>query len=180
MRIVVSGTHGSGKSTLIADFAALHPGYEVLGDPFEDLVQDAFDELSAPLFAAQLEVAAQRLLEEEAPDLIAERGPLDFVAYLTALDLLGRRGRSDAALRAGTRRAEETAHRIDLLALLPLSAATPIPVGEHEDEELRLAMNDALLDLAADAALAGAAVVEISGSPAQRLAQLEEAIVALS
>ncbi|UUE20380.1 ATP-binding protein [Microbacterium sp. J1-1] len=41
MRIVVSGTHASGKSTLIADFLAAHPDflaarpeYLSLGDPF--------------------------------------------------------------------------------------------------------------------------------------------------
>ncbi|MFC4138171.1 MULTISPECIES: hypothetical protein [unclassified Microbacterium] len=36
MRIVVSGTHASGKSTLIDAFAAEHPEYRVLPDPFED------------------------------------------------------------------------------------------------------------------------------------------------
>ena len=34
MRIVVSGTHASGKSTLIADFLAARPEYLSLGDPF--------------------------------------------------------------------------------------------------------------------------------------------------
>ena len=37
MRIVVSGTHASGKSTLIADFLGLYPGVDHLPDPFEVL-----------------------------------------------------------------------------------------------------------------------------------------------
>ena len=37
MRIVVSGTHASGKSTLISDFALRHPEFVVLPDPFEAL-----------------------------------------------------------------------------------------------------------------------------------------------
>lgn len=178
MRIVVSGTHGSGKSTLIADFAARHPSFDVLDDPFEDLEDYTVDDLAAPLFGAQLELAAGRLPQDGAADVIAERGPLDFVAYLVALDRLGRRGRSDRALRAGTRRAEEAAQRIDLLVVLPLSEAQPIAVGDEEDQQLRLAMNDALLDLAGDPALAGSTVVEITGSHSQRLDQLERSVAA--
>ncbi|PZQ91517.1 MAG: hypothetical protein DI534_00575 [Leifsonia xyli] len=52
MRIVVSGSHCTGKSTLIAAFASRHPRFEVYGDPHElagggsgelipDLVEDA-------------------------------------------------------------------------------------------------------------------------------------------
>ena len=52
MRIVVSGTHGSGKSTLIADFVARRTEYLTLGDPFEEL--DLDDGSSAASFAAQL------------------------------------------------------------------------------------------------------------------------------
>ena len=35
MRIVISGTHASGKSTLIADFASRRPEFEVFPDPYE-------------------------------------------------------------------------------------------------------------------------------------------------
>lgn len=59
MRIVVSGTHASGKSTLITDFAAVRPDYEVLPDPFEALAETAFD-LDAGTFFAQLVIASER------------------------------------------------------------------------------------------------------------------------
>jgi hypothetical protein len=51
VKIVVSGTHASGKSTLIADFALRHPEFTVLGELF-DLVEDAGDVPSSALFAA--------------------------------------------------------------------------------------------------------------------------------
>ncbi|MGD9607025.1 MAG: hypothetical protein AB7V10_06035 [Leucobacter sp.] len=35
MRVVISGTHGSGKSTLIGDFAAAHREWAILPEPIE-------------------------------------------------------------------------------------------------------------------------------------------------
>ena len=52
-----------------------------------------------------------------------------------------------------------------------------VAAGLDEDLELREAMNDALLELIDDPELTGdARVVEIGGSPARRLAQLEAAV----
>jgi len=176
MRIVVSGTHASGKSTLIADFVAAHPEFEVLDDPFEsiDEVSDAPD---AGAFFAQLRVAAARLhtLPPQA-EVIAERGPLDFVAYLRALESLRRPGRSSDLRERGVQLAEASAGCVDLLVVLPLTARDRIGVPADEDPELREAMDEALLELIDDSDLVGTArVVELTGSPAERLAGLEEA-----
>ncbi|PPG33152.1 AAA family ATPase [Pseudoclavibacter sp. RFBB5] len=176
MRIVVSGTHASGKSTLISDFAAAHPEYLVLPDPFEELIDDRFDELDAVLFSRQLDIAAHRLAELPAgSNVIAERGPVDFLAYLHALDALGRPGRSRAAIQRGTALTRQATEQIDLVALVPLAYRDQIAVGEDEDLELRDAMNDALLDLAAEPEFIGPRVVELAGDLAERLAQLEAA-----
>lgn len=177
MRIVVSGTHASGKSTLIADFVAVHPEYEVLPDPFEELMDEGFDDLDSALFSSQLVVAARRLLLlRPGSRVIAERGPLDFLAYLEALETLGRRGRSAAAFADGLPLVRAAAPRIDLLVLLPLTRRDTIRVGDDEDPELRLAMNDTLLDLADDPDLTGATVIEVTGDRAARLAQLEQGV----
>lgn len=177
MLVVVSGTHASGKSTLISDFAALHPDFEVLGDPFE-MLDDADVEPGADSFSAQLQLSAARLVEPASGVFrIAERGPLDFLAYLDALVALRRPSRSPAAFRNGLAVTADAMAQVDLLVLLPLAEADHIDVPEDEDPELRSAMNDALLELADDPDLVGDAnVVEITGSPSQRLAQLEDAI----
>lgn len=39
MRIAVTGTHGSGKTTLIDDFVAAHPAYEHEQKPYWALAQ---------------------------------------------------------------------------------------------------------------------------------------------
>lgn len=178
MRIVVSGTHASGKSTLISDFTARHPEFTMLPDPF-DLIDEAWDGPSPGMFAAQLRIAADRLLSREfGTNIIAERGPLDFLAYLIALEEVGESSAPRALLeRAATMTADALA-QVDLLVILPLTDSDPIRVTTDEHVELRAAMNDALLDLTDDVDLLGErlTVVEITGDPAQRLAALEVAV----
>ena len=176
MRIVVSGTHASGKSTLVADFAAAHPGYLVLGDPFELL--DEADAADAGSFVAQLRIAAARLRKLPAgAQVVAERGPLDFLAYLDALESLGRASGIRDLLRAGAESTRAAMEHVDLLVLLPLGAPDLIEVPADEDPQLRSAMDAALLEFAGDPDLTGAArVVELSGSPERRLESLLTAI----
>ncbi|MGU3646364.1 AAA family ATPase [Microbacterium sp. C23T] len=175
MRIVVSGTHASGKSTLIADFSAAHPEFEVLSDPYE-LLDEAGDEPDAGLFVTQLGISARRLLEfDPSAKVIAERGPLDFLAYLTALDELGRASRPGGHPPRAVDLAVAAMAHVDLLVLLPLDGDIRVP--EDEDPELREAMDDALLELSDDPdLLGGARVIEVAGDPGARLAQVETAI----
>lgn len=173
MRIVVSGTHASGKSTLVADFASRHPEYTVLPDPYE-LLDEAWDGPSAASFAAQLRVSARRLAPSEHPgSLIAERGPLDFLAYLLALG-----SESDEVLERAAALTRDALRHVDLLVVLPLSAADAIEVGDDEHLDLRDAMDEELLDLVDDPDIVGAGttVVEITGDREQRLAALERLV----
>jgi len=178
VRIVVSGTHASGKSTLIADLARRHPHFSVLPDPFE-MLDDFWDTPGAGMFAAQLRIAADRLHADDLPaDVIAERGPLDFLAYLQAVqELTGEPISADVRERSVALTADAL-RTVDLLVVLPLSERDPIPVGADEDLALRGAMNDALLDLVDDGELVGAGttVVEITGGRRERLSVLEELV----
>lgn len=170
MRIVVSGTHGSGKSTLIADFVARRPEYLALGDPFEDL--DLDDPSGEASFAAQLRVTASRVRETAGePAVISERGPLDFVAYLTALEQLGR---SDGELIArATTIADASLTDVDLVVILPLDDRHPIRVPVDEDPALREAMDAALLDLADEREHSGGTrFLTLGRDPASRLRDL--------
>lgn len=177
MRIVISGTHASGKSTLIADFTSRHPELEVFPDPYE-LLDGAPTEPDAGLMFAQLQLSAARLRDlPPGVNVIAERGPLDFLAYLEALDALGRPTGSGELFRRGVAAAAEAMRHVDLLVLLPLNASDRLEVPDEEDLELRTAMDAALLELADDPDLTGAArVVEVTGGPQARLPQLEAAV----
>ncbi len=175
VRIVVSGTHASGKSTLISDFALRHPEFTVLPDPFELLEEDG-DGPSGALFASQLRIAAERLTNEtHAGDLIAERGPVDFLAYLLALADLSGSSLDEDFLELATARTAEALRTVDVLAVLPLTVHDTIHVSADEHLELREAMNDVLLELIDDPDIVGEhlAVMEVTGTPDDRVAALE-------
>ncbi len=179
MRIVVSGTHASGKSTLISDFVLRHPHFTVLPDPFE-LIDEAWDAPGAAMFARQLRISADRLARDEHSDVIAERSPLDFLAYLMALDEWTGAGVSREVLDRSRAMTADALRAVDVLIVLPLSTSNPIDVGAEEFPELRLAMNDELLDLVDDTDLIGPGVhlVEITGDRQQRVAQLKSLLSA--
>lgn len=175
MRIVVSGTHASGKSTLVSDFALAHPEFAVLPDPFE-LIDEAWDAPSAAMIAAQLRVSADRLLDREHGErFIAERGPIDFLAYLLALAEVTGRAADDELIDRASSMTADVLGEVDLLVVLPLSAGDPIEVGPEEDLELRETMDLMLLELLDDPDLVGdrLRVAEITGDPGSRLAALE-------
>jgi hypothetical protein len=155
---------------LIDDFSSAEPEFEVLPDPYE-LLDDV--DAGGGSFFAQLQLAGARLLEAEG-NVIAERGPLDFLAYLDALEALGRPERAPELFRRGIDLCRDAMAVVDLLVVLPLNHADRIHVPDDEDPELRDAMDAALLELIEDDdLLGGAAVVELSGTREERLAQLE-------
>ncbi|WP_243062150.1 ATP-binding protein [Humibacter sp. RRB41] len=175
MRIVVSGTHASGKSTLVSDFALRHPEFAVLPDPFE-LMDEAWDAPSTSMFARQLRISAERLVSgEHGEHFIAERGPIDFLAYILALAELTGRDVRDDLIERGTALTAEALRRVDLLAVVPLTESDSIYVDADEDPALRLTMNGVLLELIDDPDLVGSRLVvaEVTGSPQARLAELE-------
>ena len=178
MRIVVSGTHASGKSTLVSDLAATL-GYVQLPDPYELVDDDTDDPAGAASFVRQLLVAAERLVGlARGTDVVAERGPVDLLAYLEALAELGRHSVGpDLMTRLRATTAEAMAH-VDLLVVVPLDARVGITVPDDEDPDLREAMDERLLELVDDPDLVGPAtrVVELTGSPEQRLTGLLTAL----
>ena len=181
MRIVVSGTHAAGKSTLIADLVALDPSLEAFGDPYEDVDGERL-EVGAGLFVAQFEVAEERLVAlEPERHAVVERGPLDLLAYLAALGELGRsRGAQETVRRLAPGAAAAMSH-VDLVVLVTLDPAREIWVDQDEDPELRDAMQACLLELVDDPDLIGVVpVVEVSGDRAARVEQVRDAIARLS
>src|SRR6478609_4978243 len=85
MRIAVTGTHGSGKTTLIEDFVAANPHYENMPEPYWLLVQQGTVFANGPTVAdleEQLKQSCALILASSEPDVIFDRCPLDFIAYL--------------------------------------------------------------------------------------------------
>jgi hypothetical protein len=189
VRIAVSGTHGSGKTTLVEDFLAAHREYLHEPEPYEwleDVYGEAVgEEPTADDFRRQLKVSVDRLANyERGASVIAERSPVDFLAYIFALSDLGRSGRDCELVAASAELAAAGMAHVDLLVVLPLGGRDGIVVPGSEDLPLRAAMNDRLLDLitADEYALfrnGSPRVAEIHGQRQQRLRLLEQAVTEL-
>lgn len=122
MRIAVSGTHCTGKSTLIDEFLKAQTDFVHEPEPYTVMVEDLGEEFAAEPcvedFYRQLDFNIDRL-QQHAPGerVIYERCPIDFLAYVDALDpkktntLLG--PVSDAM------------QNLDLIVYLPLDDTAP-------------------------------------------------------
>jgi deoxyadenosine/deoxycytidine kinase len=87
MRVAVSGTHATGKSTLAEDFVENHPEFVLELEPYHVLQEqfgiDFAEEPTQESFITQLEYSLKRTNAYEKKDnVIFDRCPIDYIAYL--------------------------------------------------------------------------------------------------
>lgn len=176
MKIAVSGTHASGKSTLIELFLLAHPEFAHEPEPWQqmrDQGEDFAAEATAEAIQRQLAFSLERLAENTDPQVIFERCPVDFLAYLLALG-------ADELAQEALAEVREAQARLDAIVFLPLDRAQPIQVSEREDPQLRAAvdqhLNELLREDAWDLLASGPRLLVVEGSEQQRLQALERAI----
>ena len=165
MRIAISGSHQTGKSTLAEALAAALPDYALIPESYYDLAGEGEPLAEMPdldtfeqLFAASIE-----LLSSCDDNSILDRCPYDMLAYLVS------HNESDRfELRRWLGELQTTMQRLDLIVFVPIEAPDRIPDIDHRrlrervDEEVRrLAMEDYLGF--------GVPAIEVAGSPTQRL-----------
>jgi predicted ATPase len=175
MRIAVSGTHGVGKSTLIDEFLRTHPAFTHEPEPYTVMVEEFGEEFSEEPnvkdFRRQLEFNIDRL-RQHAPgeNVIYERCPIDFIAYIDALEV-----HSVEALLGPVSTAMPD---LDLIVYLPLDKDR---ILESEYPKLQKAVDRRLsmMLLYDELGIISPRVVEARGSTAQRLHILEDAMQSL-
>ena len=171
MRIAVSGTHCVGKSTLIDEFLRAHPDFTHEPEPYTVMVEDLGEEFSAEPcvedFERQLQFNIERL-RQHAPGerVIYERCPIDFLAYIDALDRECAQEVVDSI--------SDAMQHLDLIVHLPLDEAWV----DSEFPKLQKAVDRRLSAIfSADEfgvlTSCSARVIEASGSTAQRLRIIE-------
>jgi hypothetical protein len=150
MRIAVSGSHRTGKSTLIAELAALLPGYSTVDEPYW-LLEDDGHEFSHPPSIEDYEAQLARSiaeLEDAGDDVLFDRCPLDLLAYIAvhvdhgSFDIREWLPQVRAALQA-----------LDLLVLVPIEDRDRIALADSDDDdggELRAAVDEKLRELVCD------------------------------
>jgi predicted ATPase len=167
MRIAVSGTHFSGKSTLVEALSDALPEYTIVEEPYYLLLEEGYEFAELPSledFELQLERSIE-LLGENSPNVIFDRSPADILGYLLshidaeAFDLEKRLPRVQAAIR-----------KLDLVVFLPIEEPDRVVLPLSQDAAYRQRVDEKLkeiflensFDLEVD-------VLEITGSPKARV-----------
>ncbi len=147
MRVGISGTHGTGKTTLAEALCARLPGHVAVDEPYY-LLEEEGHEFGLPPsledYRALLACSVRSLSSPQLrPGAVFDRTPLDYLAYLTATGA----DPSDEADAATLRPAFAT---VDLLVITLITPETEQVLPVAEMPGLRSQVNDALLELAYD------------------------------
>jgi hypothetical protein len=167
MRVGVSGTHGTGKTTLVDALCARLPGHVPAGEPYFLLEEEGYEFEFPPAvddFRALFRRSAQMLCSP-APKVVFDRTPLDYLAYLTVQG-------ADPGCEADPSILRSALASLDLLVITPITAETEQLLPLAELPRLREEMNEALLELVYQDPLQAwgdVPVIELSGPLDRRL-----------
>ena len=144
MRIGISGTHGTGKTTLAEELCAHLPGHITADEPYYLLEEEGY-EFDFPPSADDYRALLARSLRclsdpPQLPGIVFDRTPLDYLAYMAATGADAEREADVPALRSALA-------GLDLLVLTLITQETEQLLPPSELPALRSAMNDALLEL---------------------------------
>lgn len=175
MRIAVTGTHGSGKTTFIDDFTAVYRDYESVPEPYWLLEQQGIPFANGATIAdleKQLTESCKLILGHAGDrDVIFDRCPLDFLAYLEVVSA----SEGFEWLPSGRELASisKALAMLDMVIFVPLTSPDEIPV-QIELPRLRSRVDRRLKTMVREDDLGllhnGPRLIEVVGSRAQRVA----------
>jgi deoxyadenosine/deoxycytidine kinase len=183
MRIVISGTHFIGKSTLIAEFIKKYPQYKTVLEPYYQLQDEKSVEFalepSLDSLIEQLDKSIEQLNESTSEkNIIFDRCPVDFLAYaLYALehDEVDIRESEIAERLSEVKDALDT---LDVIIFLPISLDNNIEYTEENplyrkaiDKWFKKLYRDEILDIFPR--YNHPKIIELSGDRNARLKKLE-------
>ena len=198
MRIAVSGSHSLGKSTIVNDWMAQHPGflreeepYRALGlyGPYEILFRDASTKLHNGI---QLFYNISRIHRygNFADDVIFDRAPVDYLAYSQYTANQGSTDIDDAFVESMVPAVRESLDHLDILAFVPRSEDWPVAMEDDGIRPVDYAYRDEVDAIFKQIYREGRfqvfpeknspLLVELGGSRETRLSQLQEAIDAVT
>jgi predicted ATPase len=148
LRVAVSGSHGTGKSTLIAAFLEEHPVYLHEPEAFESLADEIEltpDEGPAPqgLGALLQHSIAKVSLYQPGASVLFERSPVDYLAYAAASERSWPSGAIASFLETAVPDVRDAVRYLDMIVFLPV-ASRGIPPREGEDPRFRKRVDAAL------------------------------------
>lgn len=143
MRIAISGTHITGKSTLAAALAERLPGHTVVPEPYELLAGRGYEFADPPEIEDYVIQLRQSLigLRRAAPNRIFDRCPLDLLGYITVSP-----GGERFDLEAWREPIARAVQSLDLIVFVHADPRYDRAIAP-EDVAFRLAADDALHDI---------------------------------
>ena len=146
MRIGISGTHGTGKTTLAEALSARLPGHVMVDEAYH-LLEEEGHEFGLPPslddYRALLARSIRSLSSPGLPRVVFDRTPLDYLAYMAATG-------ADPSGEASAAALQPAFASLDLLVITLITPQTEQALPAAEMPRLRSEMNDALLELARD------------------------------
>ena len=170
MRIAVSGTHFSGKTTLISSVSDKLRDYQIFEEPYHLLEEDGYafsDPPSIEDFEKQLECSIE-LIKSSPKNAIFDRSPFDFLAYAL---VIAEENHDHCDMETWQTQIEEIISHIDMLVFVPIEYPDSIKLPKSEDRELRYSIDEKIKELILEdslGCLGDIAILEVSGTLQKR------------
>lgn len=145
MRIAVSGTHYTGKSTLIEDLIREFPNYEIIEEPYYRLEAKGYQFADLPSledFERQFLFSLQSI-KDSGENVFLDRSPLDFIAYALSI-----KQTFSFDLNSWLNTAMHALAKLDLVIFVPIDNSISVP--EFENSQLRLDVDERLREILLD------------------------------
>jgi predicted ATPase len=169
LRLGISGSHATGKSTLAAELRSALPQWVFVEEAYTHLLEEgeAFaDKPTIDDIEAQLRRSVDLIGSTSDPEVVFERCPVDYLAYLTALRA------NTETLGYWLQESRDALASLDALIFVPVERPDRIIEASDDLPKLRSAMDRHLRQgLVEDSWGLRLTVHECHGSPANRVAQ---------
>jgi thymidylate kinase len=144
MRIAISGTHFSGKSTLVEALSEELPQYTTVEEPYYLLQEEGYEFAQSPSledFELQLERSIESL-DEGSPNVIFDRCPADILGYILAHTDV------DAfEMEEWLPRVQNAIGKLDLIVFLPIEEPERIVLPFSQDAGYRQRVDEKLKEI---------------------------------
>jgi len=168
MRIAISGSHRTGKSTLLEELSERLRLYSTVEEPYFLLEEEGYSFATPPTledYEAQLERSLE-CMKLPGRDILFDRCPVDFLGYA-----MSHENASMFDIEEWLPRVRSAVRTLQLVVFVPLNQG----VGKriHEERRWRLAVDERLQEILVENALGiGVEVLEVRGSLEERIRQV--------
>ncbi len=170
MKIAVSGSHNTGKTTLIDELIGSLPTFSTVDEPYYVLEDEghAFADMpSIEDFELQLERSIESIEDSEG-DCLFDRCSYDMLAYLIALS-----DSEEFDINSWLPKVRDAMQQLDLIIFVPIEDPDRVTASASEHGRLRRRVNEELQEIILEDRWAfGLPAIDVAGSPSERASQV--------